>query len=122
MGPGMMLVVPGDGAWTSSTVCPSDEAGVGRTPWWRPHQFGQRPGRESRGEVHASDILRDLAPTSNKIRRFLQKKPRQTMARRRKNELGEIVELLSVLPWWASLIAAVLSYAILHALARPPAV
>ncbi len=44
------------------------------------------------------------------------------MARRRKNELGEIVELLSVLPWWASLIAAVLSYAILHALARPPAV
>ncbi len=44
------------------------------------------------------------------------------MGRRRKSELGEIVELLSVLPWWASLIAAVLSYAMLHALAKPPAV
>ena len=44
------------------------------------------------------------------------------MGRRRKSGLGEIVVLLSVLPWWASLIAAVLSYAILHALARPPAV
>lgn len=44
------------------------------------------------------------------------------MGRRRKNELGDVVEVLAMLPWWASLIAAVLSYALLHALARPPVV
>ena len=42
------------------------------------------------------------------------------MGRRRKNELGDVVEVLAMLPWWASLIAAVLSYVLLHALARPP--
>ena len=41
------------------------------------------------------------------------------MGRRRKNELRDTVEVLAMLPWWASLIVAVLSYAILHALTKP---
>ena len=42
------------------------------------------------------------------------------MGRRRKNELGDVVEVLAMLPWWASLIAAVPSYVLLHAPAGPP--
>ena len=41
------------------------------------------------------------------------------MVRRRKNELRDAVEVLALLPWWASLIVALLSHAILHALTKP---
>ena len=44
------------------------------------------------------------------------------MGRRLNSELGKVVEVPAALPWWASLIAAVPSYVLLHALARPPVV
>jgi restriction system protein len=44
------------------------------------------------------------------------------MGRRRKSELRDTVEVLALLPWWAALIAAVVSYAVLHGLAKPPVV
>lgn len=45
------------------------------------------------------------------------------MARRRKSSpLEDLIDLLALLPWWAALALAVVSYFILHALAQPAAV
>lgn len=45
------------------------------------------------------------------------------MARRRKNLIEDIIELMTQLPWWAGVVAALASWAVLHVLAgmAPPA-
>lgn len=39
------------------------------------------------------------------------------MARRRKNLLEDVIELITQLPWWIGVVAAAVSWAVLHALA-----
>jgi restriction system protein len=55
------------------------------------------------------------------LRVVTQREEEPAMARRRrKNEIEDLIDLASILPWWLGLAIAVLSYLLLHPLAETP--